>query len=257
MNKIQSDRRTNNTPVKWHKHLTLVEWQLRDMQHLTNSIHRYPIQRYTQCLSDIRKQLLTDNGKHTFVVILVYPHAYLNLPNIVISSIHDLENAVQTLNTADLTKYTEIWYCKNDTHNNDTAFGRISFGNDELFPRRCAIRYEIVWGTSARKIEQYPAIDDPFVAFDRENWNATPKLDVLITGNMQRDALLALSDKIIATISKYTVNIIDFATFVFSRGCKYLSLDFIYCNGEFSFIDWDSDDDMKVLQSKIYNEGKP
>ena len=118
-----------------------------------------------------------------------------------------------------------------------------------MFPSRCPIRYEMVWGTSARIIEQYPLIKNTFIALERDNWNTEPELDQLNNADMSSDEILDVSKKIISISSKYTSEIIDFASFVFSRGCNHLCLEFSYANGIFGFIDWDSDDDMKILKN--------
>ena len=246
MSRIDATRR-HDDPLKWKKHLVLVEWKIRDKAHLLSSINRYPIQNYSECLDDICNELDNSGDEYTFIVKLVYRYNFWKLPNIVISSKRDLLQAKRTINTYDTTFLSEIWYCKNKTKNNNTVFGRMLISNNQLFPERCPIRYELVWSTSARNIERYPKISCPFIAVERSNWNAKPVFLEINNFNMSSRDMFFISEKIIRTISLYTSKIKEFGCFVFSRGCNHLCLEFSYCNGELNFIDWDTDNDNKIL----------
>jgi hypothetical protein len=68
-------------------------------------------------------------------------------------------------------------------------------------------------------------------------------------GSKSEDEVLGISRKIVDAISRYTLEIIDFASFVFSCGCNNLCLEFSYTNDDFSFIDWDTDDDLKAIRA--------
>lgn len=248
MKKIDSTARYPTDPVKWKKHLTLVDWKLRDKKNLYDSINRYLIDDYMECLNDIRRELILSKEGYSFIIKFVYKESYLKLPNIVISSEDDFYCTVNAIKSMNLSKFIEIWYCKNRANQNNTVFGRMSFGNTPLFPTRCPIRFEMVWGNSARIIEQYPLINNTFVSYERESWNSKIEIAQLKKGNMHTDDILEVSERIIINASKYTPEIIDFASFVFSRGCNHLCLEFSFANNTFSFVDWDSDDDMKVLK---------
>lgn len=249
MKRINSTIRLSSDPIKWKKHLVLVDWQLREMENLTNTINRYLINDYAQCLKDIKTELNAVGEGYSFIIKLVYKESHFKLPNIVISSTDDLDNAKSLLASIDFSNFEEIWYCKNKTQSKETVFGRMLFDNSLLFPTRCAIHYEMVWGASARKIEQFPAINTPFISFDRENWNAVPKVDKIHGGGMNTDEMISKSMGIITEVSKYTAEIVDFASFAFACGCNHLCLEFSYIDKSLNFIDWDSDDDMKVLRT--------
>lgn len=247
MSRIDSSQHDNKDPLKWKKHLMLVDWKIRDREHLLNSINRYPINEYLSCLKDISKDITEHGGQYSFVIKLVSSNHLWKLPNIIVSSIKDLEDAEELIKCYKLSEFVEIWYCKNLTQNNDTVFGRMLLNNNVLFPSRCSIRFEIVWSTSARTIEQYPLINCSFIAFERDNWNAPPIVSGLNSCNMKVSEMISISKKIIAAVSAYTPQIIEFGSYVFSCGCNQLCLEYSYCNDQLNFIDWDTDDDNKVL----------
>ena len=249
MRKIDATVPRPSDPIKWKKHLTLVNWKLREREHLLRSINRYRIEDLEDCLGDIKKELARESDECVFVIKLVYKDNYLKLPNIVISTGDDLENARDLLAVTNISKFDEIWYCKNRNKSDNAVFGRMLFGNNDLFPTRCPIRYEMVWGSSARIIEKYPLISNTFISYDSDSWNTPLVVDCLNCGERYEDEVLATSKKIIDRISKYTLEIIDFASFVFSCGCSNLCLEFSFVDDDFSFIDWDSDDDMKAIRA--------
>ena len=253
MSRIDATRHHEDDPLKWKKHLVLVEWKIRDKTHLLDSINRYSIQNYMECIDDIRNEFENLSGEYTFIVKLVYRYNFWKLPNIVITSKQDLIQAKRTIDTYDKTFLSEIWYCKNNTENYNTVFGRMLISNNQLFPDRCPIRYELVWSTSARNIERYPIINCPFIAVERSNWNAKPEFREINDINMHSIDMISISEKIIKSISLYTSKIKEFGCYVFSRGCNHLCLEFSFCNGELNFIDWDTDDDNKILC--LSNEG--
>ena len=255
MKRIDSSYRCSTAPLKWKKHLTLVDWGLREEENLIGSINRYLICDYTYCLDDIKNELDLCGNTYTFIIKLVYRQDFLKLPNIVVSSKEELERARQVIGSYRLSDFAEIWYCKNLTKNNKTVFGRMLFNNDLLFPSRCAIRYEMVWDSSARKIEEYPAIKCSFIALDRSNWNAQPTIAQFNDSQLSVEEMMSESESIISNISRYTSQIIDFASFVFSCGCNHLCLEFSCSNGVFGFIDWDSDNDIKVLTTQNNSGG--
>lgn len=249
MSRIDATHRYEDDPLKWKKHLVLVEWKMREKAHLLGSINRYSIRNYAECLRDIADELDRSGEEYTYIVKLVYRYNFWKLPNIMISAKEDLVRAKELIDAYDTRILSEIWYCKNKTKNNNTIFGRMLISDGDLFPDRCPIRFELVWSTSARKIEQYPKIDCPFLAVERTNWNTEPVFCDIHDSNMNSDDMIAVAGKIIRKISAYTAQIKEFGCFVFSKGCSHLCLEFNYCNGILNFIDWDTDNDNKILFS--------
>lgn len=238
----------NDDLYKWKKYLLLVEWGLLTKERLLQMIRRYPVQMYSFCLDDIEKDMKKYNGEYTYIIKLVYKHTFIKLPNIRISSADDLKNARITLSNTDLSFYLEIWYCKNITKEQGTVFGRMMFSSGELFPRTCPIIYEFVWSSSARMIEKLPDVKCPCMSFYRDSWNASPSVTSYCENGIPYFKMLSVTENIIRSVSGYTANISRLGTYIFSLGCHSLCLEFKYHNDELEFIDWDSDNDYRVLQ---------
>lgn len=234
-------------PAKWRKHLVLVDWGLRDKEHLLNSIKRYPFGDYVRCLQDIQEDIVKETAQYAYILKLVNLKRLYKLPNIIISSEENVRSAYEELKQYDLSNFTEIWYCRNLVENQGTVFGRIMFNNENLFPGRCSQRIEMVWGASARDIDKYPQQKCPFIAFQKQNWNTEPKLIKILPNGAEEHTLLAVSEQIIDRVSQYTRRMKEFGEFVFSCGGSHLCLEFSYCQNQMRFIDWDSDCDEAVL----------
>ena len=200
-----------------------------------------------ECLDEIDSNFGVLNENYTYIIKLVYKYNFMKLPNIIIHSKKRFTSAKKNIETYDTSLLSEIWYCKNNTKKNSTIFGRMLFSNSQLFPDRANIRYELVWGTSARTIEQFPQMDCSFVSVERTNWNSPLKYLEVNAYDILPEDLYYISDKIIRMISASTSRIKEFGSFVFSMGCNHLCLEFSYFNNELNFIDWDTDNDKKIL----------
>lgn len=245
MNTVESTNQ--QVPVKWRKHMVLVEWGLREEKNLTDSIHRYKAENYEACIEDIKKQMEKAPDENIYIIKLVPLRSYYQLPNLLIDKEKKIEEIYTELRNMQLEHYSEIWYCSNKVQNQGTVFGRMLIGNGELYPIRCPIRIELVWGSSARVIERYPHVNCPYIAVEKENWNSSPTIKELIAKDMDEEKIINTAMEIVCETGLFYNRIRDFGSYIFSKGCNRLSLEFNYCDGKFSFIDWDSDDDKKVL----------
>ena len=248
---IDSNKFNNNCPIKWKKHLVLVEWGLREKSHLFNTIKRYKVKDYNECLEDIRNSLEQDKADYAYIIKLVYKTTFHKLPNIIIKNIDDLNKAKKTLSNSDLSIFDEIWYCRNIIKKNDAVFGRLLIGNNYLFPNNAHIVYEMVWDSSARSIEKYPNMNCPFAAAYRNNWNAPIQINEIISSGSNEEEMKNEVIEIIKHTSRYQNAIKDFGRFVFSCGCQYFNIEFTYYQGDLKFIDWDSDNDLLVINRQF------
>lgn len=235
-------------PLKWHKYWLLVDWGLREKKNLISSIVRYKICDYQKCLKKIAEAIQLEPGRYTYIVKLIYLNKFYKMPNFVIGHKKDVENTYLALKTMDLSKFVEIWYCRNLTENHRTVFGRIMISNETLFPPICPNRVELVWGPSARFIDKYPTMEYPFIAIERENWNSTPVISEIIPMGIDDDILIDRSKQIIGRLNLFKRQTMEFGAFVFSCGCRHLCLEFSHNNRQLNFIDWDSDHDDYILQ---------
>lgn len=243
------DIQNSNDPAKWKKHLVLVNWKLRELEDLNNSIRRYAIDDYRMCIRDIDNDIKHQEDKYIYIIKLVYQQKFLKLPNIVISCKADLCYALSKIESYEISQFSEIWFCKN-LCDNSTIFGRMLIDNGCLFPH-CNLHYDMVWGSSARIIEKYPWMDNPFVSYERSDWNESPHVTKLVARNMNSNSLIDESTRILMKLAGYRKEIINFAEYVFSVGCNSLCLEYSFSKGELRFIDWDSDNDNNVLKLTV------
>ena len=62
--------------------------------------------------------------------------------------------------------------------------------------------------------------------------------------------IVSTVDIILGILPKYYNDIADFGMYLRENGCLYLCLEFSFLNPDnFSFIDWDSDNDEKILRA--------
>lgn len=237
----------NGTPMKWRKHLVLVTWRLREKQNLLESIHRYCFINFSVCMNDIKAEIVNAPGEYTFIIKLVYQNEFYKLPNFLVKSIEDLSGISRKFETINAQLFSEIWYCKNRTNSCETIFGRLLIDNTELFPSICPISIDMVWDSSARSIEKYPDMGCPFVSIHRRNWNAEPQFETVVSYRHDFEKMTGAAQKVVRHISAYTSEIRHFAEYIFSCGCNHLSIEFSYIDGVLNFIDWDSDNDLRVL----------
>lgn len=237
----------NFVPLKWIKHKILTIWNLRDENDLKSTIHRYSINEYEKCLQKIDEELRSSGGNFVYIIKLVYRNSVYKLPNFLIHSREDLLTCRDKLKDVKKEQFIEIWYCKNITLK-ETIFGRVLFSLDELFPRIVKRKMEIVWGNSARLIEQYPNLECAFASVEIDGWEKNFRIVDVIQADKSKaeiqEAVVMLLDLLII----YQRRIIDFGKFVNECGCSSLCIEFLCENDrKFTIIDWDCDNDMKVI----------
>lgn len=240
-------------PPKWIKHKMLTFWDLRDENDLKSTIHRYNIEEYEKCLQKIDEELGALEGNSVYIIKLVYSNSVYKLPNFLIRGREDLLLCRDKLKSIVEKQFTEIWYCKNTTQK-ETIYGRMLFCLDELFPRTVKQKMEIVWGNSARMIEQYPNLECAFAAAEIDGWGRKFRIIDVIQADKSKTEIQEALVKLLDLLSNYQCRIINFGKFISECGCSALCIEFSYTNdGKFTIIDWDSDNDMKVI-NKISQE---
>lgn len=242
-----SSRMDNFVPPKWIKHKMLTFWDLRDENDLKSTIHRYSIEEYDKCLQKIDDELSTSNGSFVYIIKLVYKNSVYKLPNFLIQNREDLLTCRDKLKNVKEKQFIEIWYCKNIAQK-EMIYGRVLFSLDQLFPRMVTRKMEIVWGNSARMIERYPNLECTFVAVETDGWGKNFRIIDVIQADKSKTEILETLVMLLDLLSNYQSRIISFGKFISECGCSSLCIEFSYTNdGKFAIIDWDSDNDMEVI----------
>lgn len=234
-------------PLKWLKLHAMIFWKLREKSELISTIHRYNIREYQSCINDILLDMQNNDFRKVYIIKLVHLKKILKLPNLIVENCQELAECKAILESNRLADFSELWCCCNSSDSN--VYGRILISLKELFPRIIENRIEIVWGKSARCIEKFPDMKEPFIAIEKVDWSLNYKVKEIIKGSLDIDYMIQTTDKVINMITTYKKAIYCFGQFLKDCGCTNVSLEFSYKCGVFCLIDWDSDNDMIVLDN--------
>lgn len=236
-----------STPNKWLKYDIMDFFGIRDISEVSTSIHRYSIKNSEECLYQV-KDNMTKNPDCIYIIKLVYLEKVYQLPNYLLISFDDWKKCKADLTNKKLKQFSEIWYCRN-VLNKSLLFGRMLFCLDELFPRGGVCQIEIVWGESARLIEEYPKLNTPFVRLTKSRSTNEWDISEVLYAGREHDELLKDVKNIITKIPRYYHQILNIGEWLRNCGCTWMSLEFsntIY--DKFHFIDWDTDNDLHAVK---------
>ena len=117
---------------------------------------------------------------------------------------------------------------------------------------------EQVWSTSHREIEKYN--DESQVVFLRANrigWNRRYRISKLYippSANLDTNYILSQFNETAREIELQREKIEEFSRYLKSLDIKSFSLEYMLREGKFSFIDWDSENDIKIVNSLLENK---
>lgn len=250
-----------NTPFKWKKHLILPFFGLRNFDDVKREIHRYKSRELERLVDDIKQDMMKAECKCAYLISFVPIQQEYKLPNVMIKTVEQLEKFYSENCCTNIgNKYTEIWFFKkNISKESSNLVGRISFNlrevNEQVKSIECAQTLEQVWNANHREIEKYNGEKRlNFIAASRMGWNRRYKInEVSIPMKLHLNIKNILKDfrKVTMQIESYRENIEEFCEYLKSLGINEVSLEYMMSNGEFSFIDWDSPNDKKVVNSLI------
>ena len=241
-------------PNKWKKHLVLVEVGLKSKEDLENEIHRYKSYNVNHLVNDIETELIENPDSGIYIVSSIPLNECYKLPNSCISSLEDLESFKNSLNDRFFDKFSEVWYCKKPfEQNNDVITGRISFDNREgLTSTKYRHGIEQVWNCSHRKIESFnnKNSDVIYLRASRDGWGRHYTIDDLRVPSMKyKDKVIKGFRQTVKEIEENKEKIEEFENYLNSIGIEELCLEYMLSDKGFSFIDWDTSNDKKVIDS--------
>lgn len=240
-------------PNKWKKHLVLVEFGLKKQEELEKEIHRYSALRVNTLIEDIEKELKNNPNSGMYIVSSIPSHDYYKLPNFCVSSMEDLKQFKTSLDNHFLDKFSEVWYCKKPFENgHDVITGRISFDNRNWIN---SIKYshsiEQVWNCSHREIEKFNKNSDViYLRASREGWARRYHIDdVRVPSIKDKNKVIEGFRQTARNIEANKEKIQEFEEYLKSIGIQELCLEYMLSKKGFSFIDWDTSNDKKVIDS--------
>jgi len=245
---VQSDK-FSGAPRKWRKYLLLSMFGLTSEQQLNKSIKRFAFADLDTCRRSLRDALEKSKTTTMAVVKLVPMQESGRLPNYIVRKAVDIQEAFSLIQKRSHENWVEIWYCLNDVSVEKFSVGG-RFIPDPI--QHAAIQtLEQVWHTSPRLIEQLSeGVSFPYIRSERVGFEQRLTITAMfippgypIDEARIRGEYLAVLKFIGDTKEAWET----FVAYLSGKGVRAISLEYKVDNGEFSFIDWDSDDDARVI----------
>ena len=240
-------------PNKWKKHLVLVKFGLKKKEDLENEIHRYPAFHINTLISDIERKLKSNPNSGIYIISSIPSHDCFKLPNVCIASLEDLEVFKTNLDNHFFDKFTEVWYCKKPFQNgHDVITGRIALDNRKgLNTIQYSHTVEQVWNCSHREIEKFNKNSNAiYLRASRESWGRRYHIDALnLPSKEDKARVINGFTQIVRGIESHREKIEGFENYLKELEIDELCLEYMFSQKGFCFIDWDTSNDKKVIDS--------
>ena len=229
---------------------------------MKEEVHRYKTQEVSCLIEDIKKDIQNSNAKCSYLISFIPKNQEYKLPNVSISSIDELETFYEKYLQTHNKKYAEMWYFKKFANKNlNNLIGRIAIDNRHVYDNASDFKssqiVEQVWSANHREIERYnEKLGFTFLSASREGWNKRYKIDKIKIPegiNIDKDKILRQFAEIVKEIELRRENIENFSEYLKTLGVKSFSIEYMVREGRLSFIDWDSENDIKVVNNLIKN----
>ena len=249
--------RSFSEPIKWKKHLKLVEFGLRTYEDLVSEIHRYTSSKLMSMCNDIKQELFDDakkGEKAFYVIIIVANNKFFSLPNYRIYCEDDLVDFLSHIKLKNHA-YDELWYCRT-IYNDDNGSLNNSSGRI-LFEYKSGTKGQIVeqvWNRNPRVIEQYnQSAQFIYTRASRASWGHRYISEYLhipksITAS-PNSVINSFSDCVIK-IERKRERLEIFEEFLLSFRCNVFSIEYKIVEGRLNIIDWDTPNDSFILLNK-------
>lgn len=240
-------------PNKWKKHLALVEFGLKTKEDLENEVHRYQTNHLDQLINDISLDMAKKEESGFYIISSIPTYDCFKLPNFCAYAKEDLIRFKASLSDDFYRNFGEIWYCKKPySKEAKSLVGRISFRNEDfLTSMKQAQSIEQVWNCSHREIEKFHQNSETqYLRASREGWGRRYTIDCLKVSSPE-DKKMAVEQFLESAkgIEANKQKIEDFLAYLKTLGIHELCLEYMYSSKGFSFIDWDTCDDKKVIDT--------
>lgn len=241
-------------PIKWKKHLVLPIFGIRSMEDLESEIHRYNYKDIKLLVKDIYEDMEKDDGtRKMYTISLVKREQLHKLPNINVSNVDELLDFYKQ-NAAN-SQFQEVWFCKKQAKSNEVfSIGRISINTIEqyqhIYGLQTAHLIEQVWNTNHRAIEKYTdKADVAYLRASRIGWGRRYSVDKMELPKNSDDKTKYIQT--VKEIENKREQIEYMSQYLRNLGINQFSLEYLLQRDKFLFIDWDSQDDLKVINSLI------
>ena len=227
-------------PAKWKKMQLLVQFGLRSETELMESIQRYRSSDIETIVSFCTQKLSLGISTIIIAVTQQYERA---LPNYYIDSFEALmkfkDNDYRKLGS----KYIELWCCP-QSQKGKKYFGRLNLNVNDI---DAPMFLEVIWATSARAIDRYDGNDDYRLELFSLDGSDT-KLLRSSKKELQESSFSIAFGKIEDIVCERMPNVIAFAKWLDKIQIKTLCIEFAFLDDVMTVIDFDTEDDDRVLQ---------
>ena len=243
-------------PLKWHKYLLLVQYDLTTIERLRSEVRRFAWSEYDRLVEHLRESLPCNPPsapEWLFIVKPVDPDAVGNLPNCRLVCQRDLDRLDVSMRGWTGGRYTELWVCctRIDPSILSVA-GRILF-RDEAANAQV---FEQVWRCSPRLIEEFTSGKEsefawPYCRAVRSGWGWPYTIEEAYCPSGTPDTLARMSAELPITmelVERQRERIEIFLEKVLFAGISNVCLEYKVVGNVLWFVDWDTPDDRRVLR---------
>lgn len=245
----------SSEPVKWQKYLTLVDFGFLTYSELLNEVHRYDQSDSRRLITHLHRDISRERAfgrAHLYVIKLVPVRLQGQLPNFQVKGIRGVAGLASFLARNKDHPYSEIWYCR--TQVDDTVFsvaGRWLFALGQ--PTRSQV-LEQVWRCSPRMLESFNERSAwGYARASRPTWGWRYSLEDVHSphpNKQQQETIVEEFAESLRILENARHKIEPFVRFLESFGFTAFSLEYKIVRGKLSIIDWDTPDDIKVLETQ-------
>lgn len=229
------------------------------MEELKSEIHRYYYKDIKILVQDIYKDMEKDKESETIYTISLVNNDQLHkLPNINVSNINELEQFYkQNINNY---QFQEIWFCKKKAEKGQVfSVGRISINTSRQTSNIVGLEtgqiIEQVWNTNHRAIEKYTVLENiAYLRASRIDWArrySIDKVQIPQESNIYKEQMIQQFTEAVKNIEQQMEKIESMSQYLSEMGINSFSLEYLLEGNKFLFIDWDSQNDIKVINQLI------
>ena len=197
----------------------------------------------------------TGEDSNLYTISLVKNNQLHKLPNINVTTLEQLLTFYKRYKN-NTSGFDEIWYCKKQINNSSSpsCVGRISFHTSDIIQDVSSEQIlEQVWNTTHRDIENFNEnYSKSYVRAHRNGFGRRYIIDKMnIKSDVEKEQIVSQYITVVKEIEQKRDAIENFIDFLQQLDINEFSLEYLLEGGRFSIIDWDSQDDLKVISSVI------
>jgi hypothetical protein len=247
---IFSFHELTNEPLKWLKYVLLGRLGLRPLNKLATEIKRFPIESIREAQEQC-VELMTNavnRNQNILLVIKLVPMDFAGqLPNFRITNLDEITSAFRSVVATQRLFDREIWICESITE-----IGKLNLAGRYILPstRSLSMILEVLWYTSPRLLEtvNLSVFPYPYLRARCKAGNSQFQIEELhIPSELvskqvtSEEGVLEDFHWLLRNIYTFREKINELEAVVTAAGAQELSLEFKSDNGNFRFIDWDTE----------------